>query len=286
MALIQDYRVRPALSGDSDQIAHLLSHGSFVHRHLDWRTPLEWIGYQPYLVLEHKGQVKSILACPPDPPSIDWVRVFATDMDFSPDQAWKILWENVLPLVKTDEERKVAAIVLERSFQKLLIQSGFASPQEIVMFTWVGENISVGSLPEGFQIRDMLEADIPRVAELDAEAFDPLWQNTTFSLKKAFHQAAVTAVVERKGEILGYQISTKNIFGGHLARLAVHPAAQGRGIGKALVTDMIKRLIRIGVTTITVNTQSDNAASLALYLQIGFRETGVRYPVFVYDLVN
>jgi ribosomal protein S18 acetylase RimI-like enzyme len=31
---------------------------------------------------------------------------------------------------------------------------------------------------------------------------------------------------------------------------------------------------------LTVNTQSDNSASLALYRKIGFRETGERYPVY------
>jgi ribosomal protein S18 acetylase RimI-like enzyme len=31
---------------------------------------------------------------------------------------------------------------------------------------------------------------------------------------------------------------------------------------------------------LTVNTQSDNAASLALYRKTGFHETGERYPVY------
>jgi ribosomal protein S18 acetylase RimI-like enzyme len=34
------------------------------------------------------------------------------------------------------------------------------------------------------------------------------------------------------------------------------------------------------VERFTVNTQSDNATSLALYKRIGFHETGERYPVY------
>ena len=133
-------------------------------------------------------------------------------------------------------------------------------------------------------MRNMVEADIPQVAEVDTIAFDPLWQNSSTALYKAFKQAALATIMEDEGVIVGYQISTKNLLGGHLARLAVHPALQGKRIGYSLVTDMIQKLTRIGVTNISVNTQSDNSISLALYNSIGFRETGDRYPVYVYDV--
>ena len=280
-----DYRVRPATPGDHDQISHLLNNGSFVHRHLDWRTPLEWIGFQPYLVIEQNGQIRSVLACPPDPPLIGWVRVFATDGVFSAEHAWNILWENVLRVAETKLDSKVAVIVLQDWLQEILVKSGFACHQEIVMLTWRGKKIPVVNLPGEFRIREMVEDDLARVAELDTIAFDPLWQNTSSALLKAFRQAALATTVEANGVIAGYQISTKNLLGGHLARLAVHPAMQGKGLGFSLVADMIQKLNRIGVINITVNTQSDNLTSLSLYKRIGFRETGDRYPVFTYEVI-
>jgi len=231
-----DYQVRPAIPGDHDQISNLISNGSFVHRHLDWRTPLEWIDFQPYFVIEQKGQIKSVLACPPDPPLIGWVRVFATNGDFSVENAWNILWANVRQVVATRRDSKVAVIVLQNSFQEILVKSGFVCHQEIVMLTWMGKKIPIENSPNRFQTREMVENDLQRVAELDAIAFDPLWQNTYFALRKAYHQAALATAVEDNGVIVGYQISTKNLFGGHLARLAVHPAMQGKGIGYLLVT--------------------------------------------------
>jgi ribosomal protein S18 acetylase RimI-like enzyme len=47
-----------------------------------------------------------------------------------------------------------------------------------------------------------------------------------------------------------------------------------------IVTDLIQRLEKKGVARLTVNTQSDNHASLALYRKIGFTLTGEKFPVF------
>jgi len=69
-------------------------------------------------------------------------------------------------------------------------------------------------------------------------------------------------------------------MGAHLARLAVRPSLQSRGLGRALVADLVQQAERHGMYRLTVNTQSDNAASLALYKKTGFRETGERYPVY------
>jgi ribosomal-protein-alanine N-acetyltransferase len=284
MAVTTGYRVRPVVSGDRDQLAHLIFNESSVHRHLDWRTPLEWIGYPPYLAIEQNGRIKSVLACPPDPPGIGWVRVFATEKSFLVQNAWNILWANVLSFLKGKEGTKVAVITLQNWYREILECSNFSIHQQIVMLTWMGKIFPEVKQPAGFLLRNMDEMDIPRVAEVDASAFDPLWQNSPNALCKAFGQAALATVIEVQGIIVGYQLSTKNPLGGHLARLAVLPEQQSKGIGYFLVTDMICQLTRSGVHSISVNTQSDNLISLSLYKKIGFSETGERFPVYEYEV--
>ena len=126
----------------------------------------------------------------------------------------------------------------------------------------------------------MLQYDLPAVAEVDAAAFDPLWQNSLPSLERAYPQAVLATVIEANGQVLGYQLSTRNPLGAHLARLAVRPELQGFGLGRALIADLIQQADRHAMYRLTVNTQSDNAASLALYKKTGFRETGERFPVY------
>ena len=46
------HSIRKANIRDQQQLANLIHFETLVHRHLDWRPPLEWIGYDPYLVLE------------------------------------------------------------------------------------------------------------------------------------------------------------------------------------------------------------------------------------------
>jgi ribosomal-protein-alanine N-acetyltransferase len=80
--------------------------------------------------------------------------------------------------------------------------------------------------------------------------------------------------------VVGYHLSTRNSLGVHLARLAVRPETQGRGIGQALVQDLFLQAEQRGIRRFTVNTQNDNAASLAIYKKLDFFETGERYPVY------
>jgi ribosomal protein S18 acetylase RimI-like enzyme len=99
-------------------------------------------------------------------------------------------------------------------------------------------------------------------------------------LEIAFQQAAVATVAEDQDGIIGYQISTASSGGGHLARLAVHPRVQSQGIGYAIVRDLLAQFYRRGALQVTVNTQLDNLASLALYHKAGFQRTGEVYPVY------
>jgi len=91
---------------------------------------------------------------------------------------------------------------------------------------------------EGVHIRRMAEADIPAVTRTDNAAFEPLWHNSLDTLQRAFSQALTATVAEAEEGIIGYQLTTGHGPRAHLARLAVHPGMQGRGIGQALLSDL------------------------------------------------
>ncbi len=275
-----DVRVRPALSTDRRQIANLMQYSPAIHRHLDWRYPLDWIGSSPFYILESQKQVISAMACPPDPASVAWVRLFVNSGSLPLEESWHTLWEAARLELAHTGRFVVAAIVLQDWLQSLLVSSGFVNRQSIVMLERVSRE-PLPFVPVGFSVRPMLQHDLPEVAAVDAAAFETLWQNSLPSLERAYPQAVLATVAETEdGQVLGYQISTRNPLGAHLARLAVLPAHQGRGVGRALLADLVREAERHAMYHLTVNTQNDNAASLALYLKTGFRETGERYPVY------
>ncbi len=275
-----DVQVRPALLTDQRQVANLMHFSLHIHRHLDWRNPLDWIGSPPFYVLENQGQLSAALACPPDPPLIAWVRLFVNSGGVSLEESWQALWGAARADLASKGRFTAAAIVLQEWYHDLLLTSGFATCQSIVMLERDGQLTVGSSLPAGFSIRPMRQNDLPAVAAVDAAAFDPLWQNSLPALERAYPQVVLAAVAEAEERVIGYQLSTRNPLGAHLARLAVRPEMQGRGVGYALVADLIRQAGRHGITHLTVNTQSDNAASLVLYKRVGFRETGERYPVY------
>jgi ribosomal protein S18 acetylase RimI-like enzyme len=275
-----EFQIRPAVLTDQRQIANLIHFSSQVHRHLDWRSPFDWIGTPPYLVLENRGEMIAALACAPDPPAVAWLRLFVNSGRLPVQESWQLLWEKAHAELAGKGHFVIAAIVLKDWLLDILISNGFTTRQSIIMLERDG-GVPVNSLqPSEISIRSMQPFDLPVVAEVDAAAFELLWQNALPVLERAYPQTEWATVAESNGQVIGYQLSTRHALGLHLARLAIRPSAQGKGLGYALVADLIERANQRGITHLTVNTQSDNATSLKLYQRLDFRDTGERYQVF------
>ena len=278
-------QVRPAVPQDQHQIANLMFFESHVHRHLDWRAPLDWLGSPYYWVVEESERIKAVLACPQDPAGVAWVRLFANARQLSLDDAWSVLWKAAQRDIAQHGDTTVALIAMHQWLSDLLIKNDFTHTQDIIMLEWKGEDVPEQSLPDGLTVRAMQPGDLSEVAKLDAAAFMPLWQNPLDALERALPQATSATVLEDEQGLLGYQISTENPFGAHLARLAIRPDAQRRGFGSLIVSDLIRRLNDKGVARLTVNTQSDNHASLALYEKMEFVLTGETFPVYCFSVL-
>ena len=278
--------VRPADINDHQQLSNLIFFESRLHRHLDWRSPLEWLGAPFYWALEDGGQITAALACPTEAVGIAWLRLFVYTGHWSAQNAWNILWSTAKHEIARAGGATVAAIAMQAWFQTILAASGFVNHQQIVMLEWHGfaSQPWVAREAEGIRVRRMMETDLPQVEKIDAASFDPLWQNPLETLQRAFSQALFATVAEDERGILGYQITTGGGQRAHLARLAVHPSMQRRGAGKALLSGLFRMLAQNGIFRLTVNTQSDNRTSLNLYQKMGFVRTGEQHPVYTLDV--
>jgi ribosomal protein S18 acetylase RimI-like enzyme len=278
--------VRPASPEDHQKLSSLIFYETHLHRHLDWRSPLEWLGDPYFWALDEGRQLSAALACPIEMDGIAWVRLFVFAGGWSAENAWHVLWQTARTEIAQAGGARVAVIAMQTWFQRILVDNGFESPQQIVMLEWHGSHSQpwVGSEAEGIHIRKMTEADLPGVQNVDAASFDPLWQNSLETLHRAFSQSLLATVAETEAAILGYQISTGSGQRAHLARLAVHPNWQARGVGRAMLRDLFSKLVNNGIYKLSVNTQSNNFVSLRLYQRMGFLRTGEQYPVYVFDV--
>jgi ribosomal protein S18 acetylase RimI-like enzyme len=271
--------VRPARPEDHQQISNLIYYEPRLHRHLDWRSPLDWLGAPFYWALDDGQQITAALACPPEVEGIAWVRLFVYSGSWSAEDAWQVLWHTARTEIARQGGARVAVIAMQTWFQQILAAGGFETRQSIVMLEWQYQPWGARAAQD-VRIRKMTEADLLEVTRVDAAAFDPLWQNSLETLRKAYSQSLIATVAETSAGLIGYQLSTGGGQRAHLARLAVSPAVQGRGVGRALVNDLFATLAHNGVYKLSVNTQSDNEASLRLYRHMGFLRTGEQYPVY------
>lgn len=263
-----------------EQIARFLNQSNQIHRHLDWFGTLDWLGFQPYLLLMENNKIQAVLCATPENKESSWVRTFVTQKRIPLEETWHQLLDKAVKNLREKGIKQLAALALHTWFEGLLSTSGFKKHQNIVVLEWDGKFPKTGIKNPNISIRPMHMDDLPKVHEIDKLAFTPLWQNSYAGLLKAYEQPGISTVAVKNEEIVGYQISTSMTIYGHLARLAVHPGYQRKGIAYTLVYDLLRQFDQQGFWRITVNTQSDNLPSLSLYKQFGFLRTGEEIPVY------
>jgi ribosomal protein S18 acetylase RimI-like enzyme len=273
-------QVRSARQGDRQRLANLIHFEENVHRHLDWKPALDWIGSTPFILAERGDELLATLACPPDPGEVAWLRLFAVVAGVSVDTTWKALWAEAEKQLAGLGVRRAYALALQNWFANLLVRNSFPHVQDVVVLAWESQRIKASNVDQRISVRPMSAADLPEVSRVDHLAFDLEWRNSQEMLGLALSQASVATVAELGDALIGYQISTQGPMGGHLARLAVLPDQQGQGVGSALVGALLESFRQRGMHRVTVNTQADNLASLAIYRKCGFHPTGEKYPVF------
>ncbi|WP_422770107.1 GNAT family N-acetyltransferase [Plantactinospora sp. WMMC1484] len=90
--------------------------------------------------------------------------------------------------------------------------------------------------------------------------------------------------VEDDGGVLGWvavtPVSARAVYAGVVEHsVYVHPAAQNRGVARALMAALIVSTEAAGIWTIQSGIFPENAASLTLHERVGFRVVGVRERV-------
>ncbi|TFH33848.1 MAG: GNAT family N-acetyltransferase, partial [Anaerolineales bacterium] len=250
--------------------------------HLDWFTAQDLLEERPSLLAFEDEQPVGILACPPDPIGIGWIRYFAVSPGTPTVPVWESLWEQTLTLAPMEQIVSISALVSQAWFIPILLGSGFIEQTEVIFLEWRGGQTMV-NLPLHASLRTMSPADLEAVSAVDRIAFQPLWQHSLRALTSAYELSSLATVIEVDQRVVAYQISTFSALGAHLARLAVEPSMQGQGLAKALVTHALRHFERRGTDRMSVNTQADNPRSHVLYEKLGFTPTGKRFPVLLYE---
>lgn len=117
--------------------------------------------------------------------------------------------------------------------------------------------------------------DLKQVLEIERLCFKEPYSRQIFEQELKI-EAAVLWVVPYRNRILGYidywVISDQM----ELVSIAVHPKFNGRGLGKLLMSHMIRDGKTKGIRSIILDVRKSNRKARSLYRKFGFKRVGLR----------
>ena len=280
------FSIRVADALDIPAINRFLSRKAIIHRHLDWRQPIDWVSSGRFLLLQNeKCEIEALLCCVPEVDNYAWLRVFAYCNKGTMFFAWNQLLQTTIQTLHTQHTpQKFLSLAYYGWMIELLELEGWREVDRLVQLEW--DKSIVADQPQtyaSFAIRNMTEPDLARVHDIDCLSFDLIWQQSFETMSASLRQSGYATVLEENSQILGFQISTTNKEIAHLARIAVHPDHRKKHIGNLLLQDLLNYSQRYNIRNVSVNTQQSNTRSISLYKKLGFHEKGASYPVFMLD---
>ena len=121
----------------------------------------------------------------------------------------------------------------------------------------------------------MEQQHVAQVAELERLCFSDPWSEKSIS-EELSNPLSVWLVFAEGNQVLGY-VGSQTVLGEtDMMNIAVSPAHRRQGIGEALITALMEQLKERESHCLSLEVRSSNAAAIALYEKMGFRQVGRR----------
>jgi ribosomal-protein-alanine N-acetyltransferase len=130
----------------------------------------------------------------------------------------------------------------------------------------------------------MTPADVDAVLGIEQAVQTYPWTRGNFM--DALTNGYLSCVDEDNGGICGYAILMPVIDEAELLNIAVAPGQQRRGLGRALLREMLEVAQKNGLRRVYLEVRPSNGAAIALYRSAGFAVIGVRRGYYPNDRGN
>ena len=126
-------------------------------------------------------------------------------------------------------------------------------------------------------LRDVAWTDLAALAALEGELFaDDAWSEPTWWAEIAARPRRDYVVAVDAGEVVGYAGIDVSGDLADVMTMATAPAHRGRGIGRLLLDELVRRSRERGCGAVLLEVRADNAAARKLYDTNGFSTISVR----------
>ena len=150
-------------------------------------------------------------------------------------------------------------------------------PKTVPFSNKVSIMLAIQYLKENEMIRNMLLADVPRVARIEALVQTHPWTLKQFEEAVECYQATV---IEDQEQVVGFCILQPVVDEANLLLMAIDPVVQGQGFGYQLLQHSIE-LLKNNPVQIFLEVRESNLAAIALYQKADFHQIDLRrnyYP--------
>lgn len=127
------------------------------------------------------------------------------------------------------------------------------------------------------RIRTADQADLDDIMRIEQASFGPsAWERSTMAQEVASEWGRYVVAVDEHGRTLGYAGLRAVGVEGDVQTIAVADEARGRGVGRAILEELLAEAGRRGVRELFLDVRIDNDVARRLYESVGFREIGIR----------
>lgn len=122
-------------------------------------------------------------------------------------------------------------------------------------------------------------ADLPRAFEIEQASHAFPWTEKTLASNQG--ERYLNLKIMHNDVIAGFAITQIVLDEATLFNIAIDPAFQRQGLGRALLEYVIQQIEKKDVFTLWLEVRASNAKAIALYESLGFNEVSVRrnyYP--------
>ncbi len=130
--------------------------------------------------------------------------------------------------------------------------------------------------PTRLRLREMTEADLGCVMDIEVSSFRDPWTPLAFALELRHNPRSEYVVALAGDELAGYLGWWNTPEGAVIVRVAVDPRHRKSGAGRALVEHAKAQARDKGCTTLGLEVRSSNEGARAFYARIGFDEVATR----------
>lgn len=200
------------------------------------------------------------------------ISLAAVDEEQSVDKILTTLLRQALPVLQAAGCTGVMCLTSLGWLRSGLLAAGFAETDQVVSYAHTDrERLPQSAAVARLRAADMHDADA--ILALNAAAFAPLWRYDNTTVMSWLLTMEHTMLAYLGDEAVGFALTThgRGDQFTHLSRVAVHPRAQGRGVGRQLVADALHYTYASGAPGLALNTQASNTVSRRLYEGLGFR---------------